>query len=121
MKAPDFNAGFFLSFQPHWTSQVIRTGYDEFIHKSGCVGLARLTPTQLEILAVHATKPGTGQFRAFIESAKERFGQITFWNLMNPKLEQTLSRYGFVLCTGMDLVWPTGEKTIKDGMRWTRG
>lgn len=96
------NDGFFLTLQPHWSSQALNSTFEAFTHVSGCDGLARMNPVQLEILAIHAGKPGTGQFRTFIDSAKARFTTIIFMEVRNRQLAGMLFRYGFRPGTGYE-------------------
>lgn len=97
---------------PDFVSQVLGTGFKQFESPTGIHGLAKLTKRdRLEVLAVLATNPGAGQFRAFIEGAKAEACSITFLSIMNPLLAATLKRYGFKKVR-------LGDRG--DGMRWLK-
>lgn len=74
---------------------VLGTGYMRFSSPSGIDGLAKRDGTRLDILAVIATKPGTGQFRKFISRCKVRFETVCVWHDFNPQIGEALARYGF--------------------------
>lgn len=78
--------------------------FPAFTHWSGCHGLARMSPVQLEVLSVHATKPRTGQLRVFVKSAQDRFNRVIFIQVQNQILAQALFRYGFRKGDGTDEV-----------------
>lgn len=86
---------FFATIQEHWTSKLFSARFMAFTHSAGCDGLARSDNIHLEILAIHAKNPGTGQLREFIKQAKARFATITVFEIMNQRLEEALTRYGF--------------------------
>lgn len=127
---------FFRCWVTHWscdvTDQLMRErnvtgkmtsndvpGYRHFKTYLGVEGLARVIGSDLEILAVNATKPGTGQFRKFVVEAKTRFSSITLWTIMNDELMPILARYGFGPCVGPD-VNLDGTTSIAEGMRWRK-
>ena len=74
-------------------------GYDSpfmrFVSPLGVNGLVQVRSPRLDILAVIASQPGTGQFRAFIAQAKTEFDTICIWECWNPLLPEILPRYGF--------------------------
>ena len=72
------------------------TGFGQFQSPVGVEGLAKANGKALEILAVTATEPGTGQFREFIKQAKESYDSIRIWSVVNDQLGLALKRYGFV-------------------------
>lgn len=94
-------------------------GYMHFRTRFGLEGLARVIGTDLELLSVNATKPGTGQFRNFIVEAKTRFSSVTLWSIMNDEMMPILARYGFAPCIGPD-VRLNGTRSTTDGMRWRK-
>lgn len=127
---------FFKVWRPHWSCDVTArvmeklnvTGvmtyqdqptYSHFTTRLGIEGLARVTGADLELLAVNATKPGTGQFRRFITEAKTRFASITLWSIVNDEMVPTLARYGFGPCVGPDRKLD-GTPSTTEGMRWRK-
>ena len=80
---------------PDMAAQILGTRYLRFSSCFGIDGLARWTEIQLEVLAVHATMPGSGQFRNFIAAAKHFFPTLCVWHDDNPIVGQALARYGF--------------------------
>ena len=100
--------------KPDLVSELLGTGFRRFYSSTGINGLAKMIgEDRLDILAVDATNPGTGQFRVFIEQAKKEFATIYLWEVWNPILAETLQRYGFQACTQVDK--DTGE--ILNGYR----
>lgn len=91
---------------------LLDTGYREFQSPSGIQGLYKESPTRLDLLAVAATEPGTGQFRRFIAACKGRYDTICVWEIMNPELNGILKRYGFETTTEQE----NGETL--DGWKW---
>lgn len=87
--------GEWLRYWPHHLGVILKTGFLEFESMAGVGGLAKEYDRTIEILAVHASNPGTGQFRAFIEELKGSFETIFIWEVWNPDLKKTLKRYGF--------------------------
>lgn len=71
------------------------TSFFHFKTTVGVQGLARVNGHHLEILAVHSSHPGRGDFRNFIANCKRSYASIRFWALLNPELAKTLTRYGF--------------------------
>lgn len=127
---------FFTCWVPHWscdvTDLVMRElnvtgkmdyrdapGYMHFKTRVGVEGLGRIVDDGLELLAVNATKPGTGQFRQFIVLAKERFPSVTLWSIMNDEMMPILARYGFSPCIGPDTALD-GSRSTTEGMRWRK-
>lgn len=102
---------------PDPASTILGTGYSRFESPSGLRGLAKVHGRRLDLLVVDASRPGTGQFRAFIDAAKREFDMIYLWEVWNPALDLILQRYGFRACREADL--DTGE--ILDGYRYDAG
>lgn len=103
--------------RPHWTSQVLNTGYEAFESPCGISGLARLlNPLKLEILAVEADEPGTGQFRAFIAAAQQHFDCICVWHISDAWLADALGRYGFLPTVQIE----PNDGEVVEGMKWER-
>lgn len=98
---------------PDPAGEILCTRYKRFRSPSGIDGLARRDGMTLELLAVIANEPGTGQFRRFIKQAQERFTTICIWHDLNPALGVILSKYGF---TPEDDVDEFGQKL--SGWRW---
>lgn len=113
--APDF----FTVWRPHWTSELLGSDYMQFRTAHGIDGLAKVAGLNLDLLFVGAEKPGTGQFRAFIQDAKLRFSKIDIWDIWSPALEKTLERYGFAPCTRADRKLD-GTPGVVHGMRWVK-
>ena len=93
-------------------------GYWKFESIVGLNGLAKLTEhgKRLDLLALDAKNPGTGQFRNFINETKKLFQVIYVWEIWNENLTHTLFRYGFNPASTRD--FKTGELT--EGMVWKR-
>lgn len=69
----------------------------------------------IEVLAVHAKKPGKGQFREFIRRLKGDYQIICIWHVENPLLDQVLPRYGFAPEVMVD-----ERSEVLTGYRWDR-
>ena len=82
--------------EPDKVSEILGTGFSRFTSPTGCHGLFKERNSELVILAVAATIPGTGQFRAFIEQAKTQYPSIAILDVLNDWLGPVLTRYGFV-------------------------
>lgn len=105
--------GAWLRYHPHRLGIILQTGFQEFeTPMCGIGGLAKEYDRTIEILAVHASAPGTGQFRRFVDELKDSFDVIYIWEVWNPDLKDTLKRYGF---TRTRRVKP--DETIS-GFRW---
>lgn len=77
-------------------SALLNIGFSRFTAPTGIEGLSKwISVSRLELLAVAATKPGTGQFRAFITECKKCFDEIVIWEVWNQDLIPVLLRYGF--------------------------
>lgn len=93
----------------------LQTGYEHFVSDCGIDGLARVIHyRKLELLSVNALNPGTGQFRAFIDSCKKHYDCICVWEVWNDQLALILKRYGFHKARQRE---PNGE--IVAGWKWT--
>lgn len=99
--------------QPDPAGEALGTDMQRFESPTGIHGLCREGCCRLEILAIVATIPGTGQFRRFIVAAKQAYPTIFIWHVWNVRLEATLKRYGFVPATRTE---PDGE--VLTGYRW---
>lgn len=100
--------------EPDFTSVILGTGFDRFSSPTGIDGLAKWTDEQLELLAVIANAPHQGQFRAFIQQAKEIWPIILVWHVHNGFLDAALARYGFQPITS-----ECDGETVP-GWRWIR-
>jgi hypothetical protein len=98
-------------------SLLLGTGYERFESPTGLQGLARTSGKRLDLLAVNATEPGRGQFRAFIGQAKHEFETICVWEVWNPLLDLVLQRYGFRVRVEIDE--RTGDSLV--GYRYDAG
>ena len=81
--------------EPDPIGQMLGTGYMRFQSPDGLGGLAKWSTDRLNLLAVHASVPGKGQFRDFIAKAKLEWKTICVWEDWNPLVGQALARYGF--------------------------
>jgi hypothetical protein len=93
-------------------SAILGTGYERFLAPSGCHGLAKINGQAVEILAVGATEPGKGQFRAFISDCKRDFAEVRVLEIWNPDVSSALTRYGFVPFT------ESRDLEVIEGMAW---
>ena len=87
---------------PDPISVLLGTGFVRFASPTGMNGLAKVHGERLDILALDATAPGTGQLRAFIDQAKREFDTICVWHVWNPLLDGILQRFGFRACVEID-------------------
>lgn len=85
----------FIRSWPDPNAVVLKTGFRRFNSHQGIDGLMRISGYDLELLAVHATRPGTGQFRRFVTACKAKFDTIAIWHVWNNDLPAILLRYGF--------------------------
>lgn len=108
------NKAVFKHSAPDPVGQLLGTGYDRFESVRGIDGLGKEKDGRLDVLAVHATKPGTGQFRAFIGHCKQHYRTVCVWEIFNPTVEQALKKYGFTEAHEIDGM--TGEQL--KGYRW---
>ena len=83
-------------------AQMLGTGFCRFHSPLGIKGLARENPGKLELLAVDATHPGTGQFREFVKQLKNCYPVICVWFDWNPLVGPMLARYGFTKHSEID-------------------
>lgn len=90
------------------------TGFIQFQNSFGISGLAKEVDGTLEILAVEASEPGTGQFRKFINLAKNTYPRILILEVWNKTLDKTLERYGFTKWEAVE----EGEKLT--GREWKK-
>ena len=93
---------------------ILGTPYQRFSSPFGIDGLAWSVPSRLDLLAVSATIPRTGQFRRFIRGAQAEYETICVWEVWNHDLAEALVRYGFQ---------PAEEEQngeILRGFRWDR-
>jgi hypothetical protein len=87
----------FKHVEPDYLSAILKTRFDRFESHCGIQGLMRLTTDPgIELLAIHAKKIRTGQFRTFIQQLKQEYRFICIWHIDNPWLENVLARYGFL-------------------------
>lgn len=101
--------------QPDGVSLILGTGISQFVSPYGVAGLAKITGKRVDILAVQAAVPGTGQFRRFIHECKKEFDFIGIWAIFNPVLISILCGYGF---RPYEDVFISGE--IVEGMVWEK-
>ncbi len=97
--------------------QILGTGYDRFKSPTGMNGLAKVSANRIDILALDATIPGTGQLRNFIDQCKREYETVCIWEVWNPWLHEVLRRYGFRALREADP--DTGEEL--DGYRYDAG
>ncbi len=76
-------------------SAILGTSFHEFNSPYGIEGLAWDQVERVDILAVLARKPGTGQFRSFIKACQEHWTEINVLEDWNPMVGEALARYGF--------------------------
>ena len=79
--------------------RLIGSEFHRFKSRHGIEGLGLVTFPRLDLLAVVAANPGTGQFHRFIVAAKFRFDAIGVWAVGSSTLDQCLPRYGFKKAT----------------------
>lgn len=91
------------------------TGYKNYSSPHGIDGLARVQGETLDILAVFARHRGRGEFRRFMQQAKQLFPVIEVWEVWNKDLAAILKHYGFRAVRRTE---PWGERL--DGFRWER-
>lgn len=86
---------------------LLGTGFARFTAPCGVDGLARADAdgSHLEVLAVVARQPGTGQLRRFVRDCQAAYHTLTFLEVWSPLLESALARYGF--------------RRLDDGASWT--
>lgn len=86
-----------IAFSRSEIGDILQTGFDEFDTNCDVKGLASESPDglRLDILTVVAESPGVGQFRTFMQLAKEKYKSISFLYVENPILRDALVRYGF--------------------------
>lgn len=77
-------------------------------------GLARVTETRIDFLAVVARNPGKGDFHRFIEDCKQSYDTIAVWEIFNANLKVMLARWGF------REVLELMDGSISRGMRWDK-
>lgn len=117
MSRPPAQIGVLGPLLPDLTSMILGTGYSRFESATGVRGLAKVHGCRLDLLVVDACQPGTGQFRAFVDTAKREFETIYLWEVWNATLGLILQRYGFRACREADL--ETGE--MLDGYCYDAG
>ena len=101
---------------PSPAADILGTGYSRFVSPFGIDGLCRTDGRRLDLLAVIANQPNTGQFREFMEAAKQEFDEIGIWDILNPELNPVLERYGFMPAAMTDPKtgeWVAGRKWLK--------
>lgn len=91
---------------------MLGTHFCRFQSATGVKGLAKDDAVRLDLLAVESSSPGTGQFKRFIEVAKQQYQIICIWHDWNPMLRPMLERWGFRRYSEQ---W-NGEDLI--GLRW---
>ena len=101
--------------EPDPIGQMLGTGYMRFQSPDGLGGLAKWSTDRLNLLAVHASVPGKGQFRDFIAKAKLEWKTICVWEDWNPLVGQALARYGFQRETEIQ-----GDGEVLTGWRWDK-
>lgn len=96
---------------------LFQTDYLEFFSPLGIDGLAQELHQGrcLEILALKASQPGTGQFTAWIEQAKTHYQTIRILAVMNQRFAGSLPRFGFRPCIHIQ---PWGEPI--DAFTWSK-
>lgn len=109
--------GSFIQFRPSGLDTAFDTGFVTFRALCGVGGLAKEDPETktLEVLAVHADKPRSGQFRRFVAQLKSSYEHVSFIHEFSPILAQALDRYGFHRV--VEKVGPCETATV---WRWDR-
>jgi len=103
---------------PFPLGDLLGTGYETFESPTGIHGMSKQNKIgRLDLLAVAATKRGTGQFRDFIDQAKKEYKTICVWEIWNEELAVILARYGFRPVEEID--HDTGE--LLTGLCWNAG
>lgn len=100
---------------PSIISEIFQTGYVCFHSPFGIEGLAKESGTRLDLLAVVAAEPGTGQFRSFLKASQRKYQTVCVWQIHNPVLAAALGRYGFTPDTEIDR-----HGVPVPGMRWDK-
>lgn len=100
---------------PDSVAQILGTGYMRFRSPVGIGGLAKWNGDRLDLLVVHASSEGHGQFRQFIADAKQQFNTICVWEDWNPIIGIALSKYGFQRETEIQ-----GDGEALKGWRWDK-
>ncbi len=80
---------------PDPIGMILGSDFRRFESPTGIDGLAKVNGDRIDILAVYATDPGTGQFREFIDQCKREFETICVWDIWGDWLALVLQRYGF--------------------------
>lgn len=78
------------------------------------VGIATVRDRRIDLLAVHARRPGRGDFRRFLADLMAAYNVVVVWAITNPFLPQVLERRGF----RETMEYRDGE--LCDCMRWDR-
>lgn len=89
--------------------------YMKFQSQHGIGGLAQVAHHGVDLLAVMASKPGKGQFKAFMQDLKSEYSQVTFWLVHSSLLREILTKYGF------SQVEELQHGAMVRGMRWRAG
>lgn len=84
-----------IRFRSDPVADLLGTGMRPFVSDCGIHGLGAVREGCLHLLAVNATKPQTGQFRAFINLAKQHFKKIVVVQIWNGSLKSKLADYQF--------------------------
>lgn len=94
-------------------NNVAESGFYCFTSPYGLDGMAKQTGKRLDLLAVAAQSPGSGQWRNFLAQAKIEFEQIVIWELWNADFAQRLrERYGFRDATDFNEVDNRFERVV---------
>lgn len=88
--------------------------YMQFRSRHGIGGLARVSRHGVDLLAVLSSKPGTGQFTAFLKDLTREYSQVTFWLVDSPLLRVILTNHGFYQVAEIQ------HGAMVPGMRWTQ-
>ena len=99
--------------EPYPVAVILGTGYQRFESPSGLGGLVKWTDERLDVLAVHASVKGQGQFREFIATTKKHWKTVCVWEDWNPIVSRALQKYGFTREVEIQ-----GDGEVIRGWRW---
>ncbi len=100
---------------PDYWAQQFGTNYRRFQSATGIHGLYKRDGKRLDLLAVHATRPGHGQFRKFMHQCQSEFDTVCVWVIGSEILADALNRYGFHAETQVQ-----GDGEVLRGQRWDK-
>lgn len=93
------------SIRPDPIGSYLGSPFVRFNSPLGIHGLMRVNGDRLELLAVNAWIPDTGQLRAFMRHAETLFDSILVMDVMNPFLPRVLMRWGYAPESVDNFLW----------------